>query len=175
MSSGPASATSPITASVAGFTLGNVFPDPASVSFPSISKRDSAANSLIGTPLERSSGIGCDHRESVVLRADQYRCDVRVAAVDLGSNSFHLIIAEVQSGGAFEPIITEKEMLRLGDLVGRHGRIPDDAADAAVAVARRFRQLADAAGTEEMVACATSALRRAANGGEVVDRIERET
>ncbi|GMU79638.1 MAG: exopolyphosphatase [Acidimicrobiia bacterium] len=96
---------------------------------------------------------------------------MRVAAVDLGSNSFHLIVAEVQPGG-FEPIITEKEMLRLGDLVGRHGRIPDDAAEAAVAVVRRFRQLADAAGAEEVVACATSALRRATNGGEVVDRIE---
>ena len=93
--------------------------------------------------------------------------------MDLGSNSFHLMIAEVQPGG-FEPIIGEKEMLRLGDLVGRHGRIPDEAADAAVAVVRRFRQLADAAGAEEIAACATSALRRAANGGDVVDRIEAE-
>src|SRR4051794_39359978 len=90
---------------------------------------------------------------------------VRVAAFDLGSNSFHLIVAEVRAEGSFEPIITEKEMLRLGDLVGRHGRIPDDAADAAVAVVRRFRQLADAAGADEVVACGTSALRRAANGG----------
>jgi len=92
---------------------------------------------------------------------------VRLAALDLGSNSFHLVIAEVQPGG-FEPITAEKEMLRLGDLVARHGRIPDSAADAAVAVVRRFRQLAEAAGAEEIVACATSALRRAENGGEVV-------
>lgn len=98
---------------------------------------------------------------------------MRVAALDLGSNSFHLLIAEVHPGG-FEPIIGEKEMLRLGDLVGRHGRIPDEAADAAVAVVRRFRQLAEAAGAEEIAACATSALRRAANGGDVVDRIEAE-
>ncbi len=98
---------------------------------------------------------------------------MRVAALDLGSNSFHLIIAEVHPGG-FEPIIGEKEMLRLGDLVGRHGRIPDEAADAAVAVVRRFRRLAEAAGAEEIAACATSALRRAANGGDVVDRIEAE-
>ncbi len=83
------------------------------------------------------------------------------------------MIAEVHPGG-FEPIIGEKEMLRLGDLVARHGRIPDEAADAAVAVVRRFRQLADAAGAVEIAACATSALRRAANGAEVVDRIEAE-
>jgi exopolyphosphatase / guanosine-5'-triphosphate,3'-diphosphate pyrophosphatase len=99
---------------------------------------------------------------------------VRLAAIDLGSNSFHLMIAEVHPGG-FEPIIGEKEMLRLGDLVARHGRIPEEAAEAAVAVVRRFRQLADAAGAVEIAACATSALRRAANGAEVVDRIEAET
>lgn len=100
---------------------------------------------------------------------------MRVAAVDLGSNSFHLIIAEVLAGGTFEPIIREKEMLRLGDLVGRHGRIPDDAAAAAAGVMRRFRLLCDAAGAGEIVACGTSALRRAANGGDVVDRIEAES
>jgi exopolyphosphatase/guanosine-5'-triphosphate,3'-diphosphate pyrophosphatase len=98
---------------------------------------------------------------------------VRIAALDLGSNSFHLVVAEVQPGG-FEPIVTEKEMLRLGEVVARHGHIPAAAADAAVASVRRFRQLAEAAGAVEVVACATSALRRAANGGEVVDRIEAE-
>ena len=100
---------------------------------------------------------------------------VRVAAVDLGSNSFHLIIAEVLPGGAFEPVSREKEMLRLGELVGRHGRIPDEAAVAAAGVMRRFRRLCDAAGTDEIVACGTSALRRAANGGDVVDLIEDES
>jgi exopolyphosphatase/pppGpp-phosphohydrolase len=99
---------------------------------------------------------------------------VRVAAFDLGSNSFHLIVAEVVGAGNFEPITTEKEMLRLGDLVARQGRIPEDAAEAAVAAVRRFRQLADAAGATEIAACGTSALRRAANGAEVVDRIEAE-
>jgi exopolyphosphatase/guanosine-5'-triphosphate,3'-diphosphate pyrophosphatase len=94
--------------------------------------------------------------------------------MDLGSNSFHLIVAEVQPGG-FETIIGEKEMLRLGDVVARLGRIPEEASDAAVAVVRRFRQIAEAAGADEIVACATSALRRAGNGDEVVDRIESET
>lgn len=99
---------------------------------------------------------------------------MRVAALDLGSNSFHLLVAEAHAGGTFEPLLAEKEMLRLGDLVGRHGRIPEEAAAAAVAVVRRFRRLAEAVGAQEIVACGTSALRRAANGGEVVDRIEAE-
>ena len=66
-------------------------------------------------------------------------------------------------------------MLRLGDVVSRYGSIPPTAADQAVATVRRFRLLADAAGAAEIHARATSAIRRAANGGELVDRIRAET
>jgi len=99
---------------------------------------------------------------------------VRVAAVDLGSNSFHLVIADVHPDGSFTPISGEKEMLRLGDVVSREGMITPEAADAAVATMRRFRLLAEAAGATELLACATSALRTASNGDEVLDRIANE-
>jgi exopolyphosphatase/guanosine-5'-triphosphate,3'-diphosphate pyrophosphatase len=99
---------------------------------------------------------------------------VRIAAVDLGSNSFHLLVAEVRPDGAFESLIREKEMLRLGDVVSREGEITPEAADAAVRTMRRFRKLAEAAGAVEMLARATSALRSAQNGDEVLDRIASE-
>ena len=100
---------------------------------------------------------------------------MRVAAMDLGTNSFHLLVADVHADGHIDPIVREKEMLRLGDVVSRHGEIPPTAADQAVATVRRFRMLSDAAGADEILAKATSAIRRATNGGEVVDRIEDET
>jgi exopolyphosphatase/guanosine-5'-triphosphate,3'-diphosphate pyrophosphatase len=100
---------------------------------------------------------------------------MRVAAMDLGSNSFHLLVADVHPDGHLDPLVQEKEMLRLGDVVSRHGHIPSTAADHAVATVRRFRLLAEAAGAEEVIAKATAAIRRAANGGEVVDRIRAET
>lgn len=103
-----------------------------------------------------------------------YAWFVRIAAVDLGSNSFHLLIAEVHADGSFTPISTEKEMLRLGDVVSREGIVTRQAADDAVAAMRRFRLLAEAAGATEIVACATSALRTAGNGDEVLDRIAEE-
>ncbi len=99
---------------------------------------------------------------------------MRIAAVDLGSNSFHLVIADVHPDGSFTPVSGEKEMLRLGDVVSREGMITLESADAAVATVRRFRLLAEAAGATEILACATSALRTASNGDEVLDRIERE-
>ena len=100
---------------------------------------------------------------------------MRVAAMDLGSNSFHLLVADVHADGHIDPLVQEKEMLRLGDVVSRHGEIPLTAADQAVATVRRFRLLAEAAGATEILAKATAAIRRAANGGEVVDRIRAET
>jgi len=100
---------------------------------------------------------------------------MRVAAIDLGTNSFHMLVAEVAPDGHLEPLVQEKEMLRLGDVVSRHGAIPETAADQVVGTIRRFRMLAEAAGAVEVLACATSAIRRAANGAEIVDRIRDET
>ncbi len=100
---------------------------------------------------------------------------MRIAALDLGSNSFHLLVADVHPDGIFEAVTREKDMLRLGDEVARDGRISPATADRAVASIRRLRQLADALGAQEVIAKATSAIRSATNSSELVDRIEAET
>ncbi|MCU1458325.1 MAG: exopolyphosphatase [Actinomycetia bacterium] len=99
---------------------------------------------------------------------------MRIAALDLGSNSFHLLVAEVQPDGTFVPLVREKEMLRLGDAVSRHGSIPPDRLEQAITCVRRMGQIAEAAGATEIAAVATSAVRSAANGDEFVDRVETE-
>ncbi len=100
---------------------------------------------------------------------------MRIAALDLGSNSFHLLVADVHTDGTFEAVTREKEVLRLGDVVATEGRITDAAADRVVAAVGRFSRLAEAAGASELLAKATSAIRSAPNGSEIVDRIEAET
>ena len=100
---------------------------------------------------------------------------MRIAALDLGTNSFHLLVADVRSDGHFEALAREKAMIRLGDVVATKGRITSGAADVAVQTVRHFKLLADAAGATEIHACATSAIRQAANGDALVDRIEAET
>ncbi|MGH9224321.1 MAG: HD domain-containing protein [Acidimicrobiales bacterium] len=99
---------------------------------------------------------------------------MRIAALDLGTNSFHLLVVDAHPDGTFVPLAKEKEMLRLGDGVAREGRVPDGDARRAVATVNRFRTLAESAGADEIVACATSAIREADNGGELVDRIRTE-
>lgn len=92
----------------------------------------------------------------------------------MGSNSFHLLVADAHPDGTFEPVATDKEMLRLGTSVAATGEIgPDKAADA-VAVIRRFRAVADSHEADEIVACATAAFREASDSLSVVDRIEAE-
>ena len=100
---------------------------------------------------------------------------MRVAALDLGSNSFHMLVADAGAGGSITPVLREKEMLRLGDDVARMGRLSDDGIERALESVRRFRALSEAADAAHLVACATAAIREAENGAELVDRIRAET
>jgi exopolyphosphatase/guanosine-5'-triphosphate,3'-diphosphate pyrophosphatase len=100
---------------------------------------------------------------------------VRIAALDLGSNSFHLVVVETRPDGSFATLVREKEMLRLGDRVGRDGLIGEEAFGSAVDTVRRFRAIAEAEGSTEIHALGTAALREARDGSALVDRIESET
>jgi exopolyphosphatase/guanosine-5'-triphosphate,3'-diphosphate pyrophosphatase len=95
--------------------------------------------------------------------------------LDLGSNSFHLLVADAHPDGTFEPLARDKEMLRLGSVVAATGEIGDLAAYAAIETVARFRALAESLGAEEIVARATAAFRDARDSATVVDRIEEET
>ncbi len=97
---------------------------------------------------------------------------MRIAALDLGSNSFHLLVVETRRDGSFLPLAREKEMLRLGDVVAREGRLSEEAIEAAIDTVRRFKTIADLQHCDEIVAMATAAMRQAENGPEAAERIE---
>jgi exopolyphosphatase/guanosine-5'-triphosphate,3'-diphosphate pyrophosphatase len=96
---------------------------------------------------------------------------MRVAVIDLGSNSFRLQLSEVTGDGAIAGIHQERRMLHLGAVVGTHGHLPDDAVRLAIGTARELADVAERVGCDRVFAVATSALREAANGPEVVDLI----
>jgi exopolyphosphatase/guanosine-5'-triphosphate,3'-diphosphate pyrophosphatase len=99
---------------------------------------------------------------------------VKIAAVDLGSNSFHLIVAEARLDGSFVTIVADKAMLRLGDIVARTGAIGRDATNDAIEVLHRFRAMADSARVDETIAVGTAALREARDSLAFVDRVRDE-
>ncbi|HVB05802.1 MAG TPA: Ppx/GppA phosphatase family protein [Acidimicrobiales bacterium] len=100
---------------------------------------------------------------------------MRIAALDLGSNSFHLLVCEARLDGSFSPLAREKEMLRLGDQVARTGRIGRESTARAVEVIARFKAIAEANHADETIALGTAAIREAEDGVAFVNRVRAET
>lgn len=93
---------------------------------------------------------------------------MRIAVHDLGSNSFHLLVADVdEHGRTVTPVLHVREMLHLGRVVAKHGMIPDAARAHARTVVADLADHARRSGAVLHRAVATSALRDAANGVEV--------
>lgn len=97
-----------------------------------------------------------------------------LAAIDIGTNSFHLVIARPDPARRqFRVIDREKERVRLGTGPGDMKRIVPDAMERGIRTLKRFRTLADAAGAR-VRAVATSAVREALNQRAFIDRAARE-
>jgi len=100
---------------------------------------------------------------------------MRIAAIDIGTNSIHMIVVQVGPGLSFETIDREKAMIRLG-AGGLGGRaLTEGAMASALQTLVSFRRLADSHHVDEIVATATSAVREAPNGADLLAAIEQQT
>ncbi len=99
---------------------------------------------------------------------------MKIAAIDLGSNSFHMVIVETSARGGFRVIAGEKEMVRLGASTLSHGRISATAMRRGLDVLRKYKRIARTQGVDKTIAVATSAVREARNGEDFLDRVGRE-
>ncbi|MEZ4241284.1 MAG: Ppx/GppA phosphatase family protein [Myxococcota bacterium] len=100
---------------------------------------------------------------------------MRVAAIDIGTNSVHLVIGDVGPDGG----ITVVEKLRQQVELGRGGlgrqHITDDAMDRALVALSGFAHTMQLLGVEDCTAAATSAVREAENGAAFCDRVKEQT
>lgn len=100
---------------------------------------------------------------------------MHVAAIDIGTNSIHMIVVRVRPDMSFEVVDREKAMVRLG-AGGLDGRaLTQEAMNSALQALTTFARLARSHHVDEILAAATSAVREAKNGGEFLARVERET
>ena len=83
-----------------------------------------------------------------------------VAAVDLGSNSFHMMVARVSSAGDLQVIDRLREPIRLAAGLGRDKHLSDEAAERALACLQRFGQRLPELPAERVRAVGTNTLRR---------------
>lgn len=96
---------------------------------------------------------------------------LRLAAIDIGSNSLHMIVAQVDPDGGVTTLWRMKEPVGLGRLSFPSKRLAKDAMDRAEATLARFQQAAVQRQCEKLVCIATSAVREATNGGDFIERI----
>ncbi len=95
------------------------------------------------------------------------------AAIDVGTNSFHLIIANVDSRGLLNIILREKEVVRLGESGSDIKYLSEEAVERGVRVLKRFAEIARSK-KATIRAVATSAVREAQNQDEFIRKVKEE-
>jgi exopolyphosphatase / guanosine-5'-triphosphate,3'-diphosphate pyrophosphatase len=100
-----------------------------------------------------------------------YRRPVRVAVVDIGTNSTRLLVADVDVAGALTEVERRTEVTRLGHGVDRDGVLAQDAMARVFATLAEYRRRIDAHDVQRAVAVLTSAVRDAANGAGFTARV----
>lgn len=98
-----------------------------------------------------------------------------IAALDIGSNSLHLVIVETDQEKPFRVLASAKETVRLGRSVARDRKLSQAAINRAAVTIRKFQSSAKAHGAQEFIAVATSAVREAINRYEFIEQIEAES
>ena len=101
------------------------------------------------------------------------RDDRRFAVVDVGSNSARMIVFRLRPGEHLDVLEDARAPLRLGRELRDDDRLGSEAIDRTLETLRDFRAVADGAGAESMIAVATSAVREASDGEELVERAQR--
>ena len=116
---------------------------------------------------------------SVVSRVPRFealntRRDRILAAIDVGTNSIHMVVVKIKPTlPAFTIIDREKETVRLGNF-SEDGNLSEDAMERAIAALKRCQAIAESFKAEEIIAVATSAVREAHNGKAFLEQVERE-
>lgn len=100
---------------------------------------------------------------------------MRLGVLDVGSNTVHLLVVDAHPGACPMPTTSHKVELHLAQHLGDDGGIDPAGADALVDFVASCLEVADDQGAEAVLAFATSALREAPNGEQVLSRVRAET
>ncbi|MCB1274294.1 MAG: Ppx/GppA family phosphatase [Leucobacter sp.] len=99
---------------------------------------------------------------------------MRLGVIDVGSNTVHLLVVDAHPGASPVPYHSQRSVLRLMRYLDDDGAIVEEGIERIILAIRDAVQMVAEIGVDDMIATATSAIREAANGDEVLARIERE-
>lgn len=98
-----------------------------------------------------------------------------LAAIDIGTNSIHMVVVRVQPTlPAFSIIAREKDTVRLGDRDPKTGELTPAAMDRAIVALKRCKEISQTLNAEQIIAVATSAVRESPNGQDFLKQVEAE-
>ena len=100
---------------------------------------------------------------------------MRLGVLDVGSNTVHLLVVDAHTGSHPDPVRTHKTELRLAELIGPDGRLGEHGRDLLVKAVSDAAAAAREEKVEDLVAFATSAVREAVDGAEVLDAVRHRT
>jgi len=101
--------------------------------------------------------------------------DVRLGVLDVGSNTVHLLVVDAHHGAAPRSAYSYKTELRLAEFLRDDGSIGEEGVSALTGFVGEAATIAEQVGAEEMLAFATSAVREATNGDEVLRSVRAST
>ena len=99
----------------------------------------------------------------------------KLAVIDIGTNSIHMVLAELLRDGSYKIVDRFKDITRLGNGAFAARRLSDEAVARGLEVLNTLATLARNKGFDRIEAVATSAVREAKNGGEFVDLVAKRT
>jgi exopolyphosphatase / guanosine-5'-triphosphate,3'-diphosphate pyrophosphatase len=102
------------------------------------------------------------------------KCARRLAAIDIGTLTCRLLIADLAPGHPLKELYAERRILRLGEGVDHTKRLSSVAMDRVVTCLQEWRKVIDSHQVEATAVVATSAVRDASNRGEFLDRVKAE-
>jgi exopolyphosphatase/guanosine-5'-triphosphate,3'-diphosphate pyrophosphatase len=100
---------------------------------------------------------------------------LKLAAIDIGSNSIKLAVADAVDSRSFAVLTRERDVIRLGHETLRKGRLSRSAIDRAIGCMQRYKTIAETHRAEAIVTVATASVREAGNAAQFVREVEKQT
>src|SRR5437660_12050243 len=100
---------------------------------------------------------------------------LKLALLDIGSNSIHMVLTEIQPDLSYKILDRIKDVPRLGEETFQTGQFSPNGIAKGIEVVRTFSTLARNRGFTRVEAVANSAIRQPSNRGHIIEFIERQT
>ncbi len=96
------------------------------------------------------------------------------AAIDIGSNTIRLVVAR-SAPSDLDIVVSKEELVRIGESVTATGEISQEKADAAIALLKQYKALAEKYAADPIFVVATEAIRQASNSAAFLEQVQRDT